>query len=129
MVREAAVTSIGKLHIAAALGTLLIALVDEDPDVRIAAAEAVGEVGDTSVVKVLYHALNDEDAWVQCAALRSLARISPESTLHAVNTVFPRAEGLLMITCLQLLDLQKGVQSLELVEQTLDNSDEDVVTL
>lgn len=128
-VREAAVSSIGKLHITAAMGSLLIALVDEDPDVRIAAAEALGEVGNESVLNVLTHALNDDDSWVQCAALKSLARISPESTFDAVKGLFPRAEGLLMITCLELLDVQGGVQSLELVEQSLDNSDEDVVTL
>lgn len=128
-VREAAVSSIGKLHITAAAGTLLIALVDENPDVRIAAAEALGEVGNRSVVTALNHALNDEDVWVQCAALRSLSRISPAATLQTVQTVFPRAEGLLMITCLELLDNLGGDQALDLVEYTFDNSDADVVTL
>jgi HEAT repeat protein len=106
-----------------------MALVDEDPDVRIAAAETLGEVGDRSVVTALTHALNDEDAWVQCAALNSLARIYPEGTLSAVQTVFPGAEGLLLITCLKLLESHGSEQALDLVEQTLDNSDEEVVTL
>jgi HEAT repeat protein len=106
-----------------------MALVDEDPDVRIAAAEALGEIGDRGVVTALTHALNDEDAWVQCAALNSLARIFPEGTLEAVQTVLPGAEGLLLITGLKLLESQGSGQALELVEQALDNSDEEVVTL
>ncbi len=129
LVRQAAVSSIGKLHLVSSSGILMIALVDEDPDVRIAAAEALAEVGDAGVVTALTHALNDEDLWVQCAVLKSLARIYPEGTLAVVQTVFLRAEGLLLITCLKLLEDQSDTQAMELVEQALDNSDEEVVTL
>jgi HEAT repeat protein len=129
LVRQAAVSSIGKLHLVPTSGILLMALVDEDPDVRIAAAETLGEVGDRGVVTALTHALNDEDAWVQCAALNSLARIYPKGALDAVQTVWSGAEGLLLITCLKLLEEQGGVPALDLVEQTLDNCDEEVVTL
>jgi len=129
LVRQAAVSSIGRLHFIPSGGILLMALADEDPDVRIAAAETLGVVGDRGVVTALTHALNDEDAWVQCAALNSLDRIYPEGTLAAVQTVLPGAEGLLLITCLKLLEVQGSDQALELVEQTLDNSDEEVVTL
>jgi HEAT repeat protein len=128
-VRQAAVSSIGKLHLVLSSGILLMALVDEDPDVRIAAAETLGEVGDESVVTALTHALNDEDAWVQCAALNSVARIYPEGILDAVQMVLPGAEGLLCITCLKLLELQGSTAALDLVEQALDNGDEEVVTL
>jgi HEAT repeat protein len=128
LVREAAVSSIGKLHLDSAVGLLLIALVDENPDVRIAAAEALGEVGDDSVLTALNHTMNDEDAWVQCAALKSLARISLTATFDAVLAVFSRADGLLMITCLELLDQLGGERSLDLVEQALDNSDGEIVT-
>jgi HEAT repeat protein len=128
LVRQAAVSSIGKLHLALSSGILLMALVDEDPDVRIAAAETLGEVGNRSVVTALTHALNDEDAWVQCAALKSLARIYPEGTLDAVQTVLHGAEGLLQITCLNLLEGEGSGQALELVEQALGDSDAEVVT-
>jgi len=128
-VRQAAVSSIGKLHFVPSGGVVLMALVDEDPDVRIAAAETLGEVGDRGVVTALTHALNDEDAWVQCAALNSLARIYPEGILAAVRTVWPGAGGLLLITCLRLLEQLGSLPALDLVEQTLDNDDEEVVTL
>jgi len=129
LVRQAAVSSIGKLRLSLSSGILLMALVDEDPDVRIAAAETLGELGDREVVTALTHALNDEDAWVQCAVLNSLARIYPEGILDAVQTVLPGAEGLLLITCLKLLEDQENGQALELVEEALDNIDEEVVTL
>lgn len=129
LVRQAAVSSIGKLHLDLSSGILLLALVDEDPDVRIAAAETLGEVGDIGVVTALTHALNDEDAWVQCAVLNSLDRIYPEGTLAAVQTVLPLAEGILLITCLKLLENEGSDQALELIEQALDSSDEEVVTL
>lgn len=129
LVRQAAVSSIGKLRLVPVSGILLMALVDEDPDVRIAAAESLGEVGDRGGVTALTLALNDEDAWVQCAALNSLARICPERVLDAVQAVMPGAEGLLLITCLQVLEGEGSDQALDLVEQALDNSDEEVVTL
>ena len=129
LVRQVAVSAIGKLRLTPYSGILLMALVDEDPDVRIAAAETLGEVGDSGVVTALTHALNDEDAWVQCAVLNSLARMYPEGALTAVQKVLPGAEGLLLITCLKLLETQGSDLALELVEQALDNSDEEVVTL
>lgn len=129
LVREAAVTSIGKLRFTAGMGTLLIALVDEDPDVRIAAADALGIVGDGTVIEALTHTLADEDSWVQCAALKSIARICPDAAVDSVRVVFPKSEGLLMITCLELLDQLGGKQAMDLVEKALDNDDSDVVTL
>jgi HEAT repeat protein len=129
VVRQAAVSSMGKLHLTPPSGILFMALVDEDPDVRIAAAETLGESGDRGVVTALTHALNDEDAGVQCAVLNSLARIYPEGVLDAVQTVLPGAEGLVLITCLKLLERQGSDHALELVEQALDNNDEELVKL
>jgi HEAT repeat protein len=129
MVREAAVSSIGKLKIATAAGSLLIALVDEAPDVRLAAAEALGMVADLEVVAALTRALDDDDSWVQCAALRSLARISPDAAIQAIHTLSPQAGGVVLITCLELLEGLTGEGCRETAEQALDNSDMDVVTL
>jgi HEAT repeat protein len=129
LVREAAVTSIGKLRFTAGMGTLLIALVDENPDVRIAAADALGTVGDESVIDALNRALADEDSWVQSATLKSIYKIQPEVAIESISGVFSQADGLLLITCLELLDQLGGSRALDLVEETLDNCDSDVVTL
>lgn len=129
LVRQAAVSSIGKLHLVPFSSILKMALVDEDPDVRIAAAEALGEVADRGAVTALTLALNDEDVWVQCAALNSLAKIYPAGAFDAVQSIFSGAGGLLLITCLKVLEGVGSGPALGLVEQALDNSDEEVVTL
>lgn len=128
-VRQAAVTSIGKLHFSSANNILLIALVDEDPDVRIAAAEALGAVGGADVVPFLVHALNDEDCWVQCAVLRGIARIDKSSAFQAIQSIISTAEGLLMITCLELLETIGNRQAMDLVESALNSDDRDVLSL
>ena len=128
-VRQAAVTSIGKLHFSSANNILLIALVDEDPDVRIAAAEALGEVGGTDVVPFLINALNDEDCWVQCAVLRSIVRIDKSSALRTIQSILSTAEGLLMITCLELLEIIGSRQAIDLAEKALDSNDNEVLSL
>ncbi|OGR26760.1 MAG: hypothetical protein A2X83_13225 [Desulfuromonadales bacterium GWD2_54_10] len=128
-VRQAAVTSIGKLHFSSANNILLIALVDEDPDVRIAAAEALGEVGGTDVVPFLINALNDEDCWVQCAVLRSIVRIDKSSALQTIQSILSTAEGLLMITCLELLEIIGSRQAIDLAEKALDSNDNEVLSL
>ena len=102
---------------------------DEDPDVRIAAAEALGEVGGSDAVPFLTNALNDKDCWVQCALLRSIARIDKSSALQAIQSFMATAEGLLMITCLELLERIGSRQAMDLVEVALDNDDKDVISL
>lgn len=128
-VRQAAVASIGKLHLSMARSTLLIALVDESPDVRIAAAVALAEIGGTEVLAPLTHALNDNDNWVQCAALRSIAKIAPDKTLAAVQHVFQQADGLLMLTCLELLKTLGTPEALLLVKDALQHPDDEVTRL
>ena len=128
-VRQAAVTSIGKLHLPDGTRSLLIALVDEDPDVRIAAVEALGRVGDRGVVDALVFALNDEDIWVKSAVLQSIAKVDRSSVLPAILSIFSEADGLLMITCLELLETIGGREAMDLVEAALASHDNDVVIL
>lgn len=128
-VREAAVIAIGKQEKAAGSGILLMTLVDEDPDVRIAAAEALGRAGCIEVLPQLIHALHDEDCWVQSAVLRSIVAINRDQSLPVLRDTFARADGLLMITCLEMLESLGDRESLNLVEQALDSNDLDVVSL
>jgi len=128
-VRQAAVTSIGRLNRSADQQVICYALVDEDTDVRIAAAEALGEIGSGDASSALMLALNDEDIWVKCAVLRSLARIDAAQALVAIQSLFPRAEGLLMVTCLELLEVIGGAGAIEMVEEALGCRDADAVRL
>jgi HEAT repeat protein len=128
-VRCAAVVAMGRLCVSTAQTTLRIALVDEAPEVRIAAAEALGGAGDLTAVPPLTLALNDPDDRVRCAILRSIHRLSPDDIRTVLRDIVPSARGLVMITCLELLELLGDAPALDCVEQVLANPDEEMVKL
>ena len=128
-VRRTAVFNIGKLHLSSHAGLLRMALVDEDPDVRIAAAEAIGETGGADDVHTLLHALDDGDCWVQCAVLKSIAKISDAQTFAAIHRRINRADGLLLICCLEQLEIIGTREAMELVESVLNNLDPEIVSI
>lgn len=126
LVRRSAVSALAGLRLPECLGNLAMALVDEDPDVRIAAAGGLGEVGETAV-KPLVLSLNDEDPWVQCAALKSLGKLGGEKAIEAIERLLDASSGVVLITALDTLSVMEGGRSLPLVKRALDNSDEEVV--
>jgi HEAT repeat protein len=125
-VRAAAVSVIGANRIEASGSMLVLALTDEDPDVRIAAAGALGQLQDRSVLDALEYALNDEDAWVQSAVLQAIAGIEPARARAIIDTIHAGAEGLLMITCLKILEQSGGPGSDEIIRKALHSSDQDI---
>ncbi|WP_168205948.1 HEAT repeat domain-containing protein [Geobacter sp. FeAm09] len=128
-VRQASVAAIGKLHLPSLHGVLQIALVDETPEVRMVAADALGESGSADALEPLRLALRDDDSRVQCAALKSMARLEPGTILDVIGSLLPTAGGLLMITCLEVLESSGSGAALDLVETVLDNEDEELVKL
>lgn len=126
-VRRSAVSSIGTLRAGTVSQVLRMALADECPDVRIAAADALGQMKEKSAVSDLEKILEDEDVWVQCAAMKSINMIDPESIMAIIKRLGERVEGLLMITCLQLLELTSMPEALGFIKQALENRDPDVV--
>jgi HEAT repeat protein len=128
-VRQASVSAIGKLNIPSSQKILRIALVDETPEVRMASAEALGSAGDAAAIAPLTLTLGDDDDRVRCTALKSITRLAPENALEAIRAVLPTAKGLLLITCLELLDSLGSSGALTLVEEALYNDDEELVNL
>lgn len=126
LVRQAAIASIGRLHIASSVNLLIMTLVDEDPDVRISSAEALGELGDPGTLPALERALVDEDVWVQAAALKSVVQIAPDRLLPVVRKLYGRAEGLLAITCIDALAGDGGAEAVMIVQQFVSNPDPDI---
>lgn len=126
VVRQAAVSSIGSLRLKSSGSALVMALVDENPDVRMAAAEALGNIEDVHALDALEHALEDEDIWVKCAVLRAIARIDGDRVLTIIKRVHLAAEGLFMITCLQLLEADGGADAQLIIESALANPDPDI---
>ncbi|MDU0457296.1 MAG: HEAT repeat domain-containing protein [Geobacteraceae bacterium] len=126
-VRRSAVSSIGTLRAGTVSQVLRMALADECPDVRIAAADALGQMKEKSAVSDLEKILEDEDVWVQCAAMKSINMIEPESIMAIIKRLGESVEGLLMITCLQLLESTRSPEALSFIKQALENRDPDVV--
>jgi HEAT repeat protein len=126
LVRQAAVSAIGNLRLKSSNTILVMALVDENPDVRVAAADALGNIKDNSALKALEHALDDEDVWVRCAVLKAIAKIDRNLILTIIKRVYAAAEGLSMITCLQLLEADGGYDAQQIIRSSLTNPDPDI---
>lgn len=126
-VRRAAISSIGTLRTKAASRIIIMALTDDDPDVRIAAADALGEMNEISAIEHLEKALEDGDVWVQCAAMKAIYLIAPERILSIIKRIHTNVEGLLMITCLQILESIRTPESRIFIQKALESKDPDVV--
>ncbi len=86
LVREATITSLGKLGIYTSIELLITALKDEDASVRAAAAYALGKIGRDLPIGTLAEGLDDPDPLVREAtatALGDLANIEARSLLLA----------------------------------------------
>ena len=125
-VRKTAVTAVGVNRIETSGSLLVLALADEDPDVRIAGADALGSLNDTTALDALENALSDQDVWVQSAILKAIARIEPSRAWSIIKNIHNRTEGLLMITCLQILEDIGGSESEEIIRHALQHSDRDI---
>jgi HEAT repeat protein len=125
-VRKAAVSAIGANRVETSGSMLVLALTDEDPDVRIAVADALGNLQDKSTLDALEHALNDQDVWVQSAILKAIARIEPDKAFSIIKDFHTRADGLLMITSLKILEKIGGPDSEEIIRNTVCSSDPDI---
>lgn len=128
-VRQAAIAGLGTLRRVEHAGLIQVALADEAPQVRIAAAEALGAFGSHNLLDSLIAALHDEDVWVQCAVLRNIDRIDRTCLLPHLEALSARAEGILMLTCLELLEQINSPAALAQVASALTHRDDDIVAL
>jgi HEAT repeat protein len=133
LVRKAAATAAGECNsggeaCSVLAGSMLVAaLADEDPDVRIAVADALGSLREGTTLDALECAMSDADIWVQSAVIKALAAISPSRADAIIHTIHTNAEGLLLITCLQILEETGGSGSEEIIRNALQNNDRDIV--
>lgn len=125
-VRKAAVFAIGAGRVGASGSMLVLALADEDPDVRVAVADALGNMRDALTLDALEHALNDQDVWVQSAVLKAIANIEPSRASTIIKNIHTRAEGLLMITSLKILEKMNDPESREIIRLALQSDDKEI---
>lgn len=125
-VRSAALASLGSIHAARSFQVLVMALSDAEPDVRIAAADALGRMMDTAALEYLEKTLEDQDVWVQCSAMKAINLISPERFMEIARRMHTQSGGLLMITCLQLLEGSTDPEARSIMCRALENPDRDI---
>lgn len=125
-VRSAALASLGSIHAAGSFQVLVMALSDAEPDVRIAAADALGRMMDTAALEYLEKTLEDQDVWVQCSAMKAINLISPERFMEIARRMHTQSGGLLMITCLQLLEGSTDPEARSIMCRALENPDRDI---
>jgi HEAT repeat protein len=106
---------------------LVMALVDEEPNVRMAAAGALGEFGGDLATHSLMLALKDSNQWVKCAALRSLGTLRVAQAEPAIAELAGCSEGLVLIAALRtMLEISKDAAR-RLSVKALEHSDTEVV--
>ncbi|MFZ2949202.1 MAG: HEAT repeat domain-containing protein, partial [Desulfuromonadaceae bacterium] len=125
-VRKAAVSAIGTSRVGTSGSMLVLALADENPDVRVAVADALGNMRDALTLDALEHALNDQDVWVQSAVLKAISNIEPARAWAIIKDIHTRAEGLLMITILKILEEINSPESREIIRLALQSSDKEI---
>lgn len=127
LVRKAAISSISQLGTGADVHVLKIALLDDDPDVRLASVEALGSTRDSTVIANLLTALADSDVWVQCAAIKAINLVSPEHAFEYIKNYHGKLDGLLMITCLQILETFRTQDAIAIIRSAKENHDPDII--
>lgn len=126
-VRKTAVAVLGENRVKKSGTMLILALADEDPDVRVAVADALGNLNDSSTLDAMELAINDEDIWVQSALLKAIAKVDPVRGLDIIKTIYTKAEGLLMITILKILEGIGGAEADKIIRFAIQSSDKDIV--
>ncbi len=130
LVREAAFAAIGKRKVPVDPLLIHMAFLDEEPDVRIAAIEAAASLGDFTASPALRKIIaEDEDAWVKSAAIRTFSAVAPEYALQLLKETAESAGGLLLVTCLELLDSIAAPESTAIIESVLQGCDPDGISL
>lgn len=82
---------------------LVLALTDEDSEVRRVAAEALGKCGDPKAIDPLRLALADNDIWVRAAAVRSIGHLGGDGAFALAETALEDEVGLVSIAALETL--------------------------
>jgi HEAT repeat protein len=126
-VRKAAVTALAANRVEKSGAMLVLALADEDPDVRVAVADALGCLGDPLTLDAMEQAIDDEDIWVQSALLKAIAGIDPVRALSIIQNIYVKAEGLLMITILKILEEIGGKDAEKIIRFAMLSVDPDIV--
>jgi HEAT repeat protein len=105
----------------------MLALTDEDAEVRRLAAESLGMTADRQATAPLELALQDEDIWVRAAAVRSLGRLGGADVFAPICRALQDPVGLVAIAALETLAGLDAWRACPAMVQALGHADEEVV--
>lgn len=103
-IRKEAFNAIADLGYGAkVLNSLITALTDEDPDVRLTVINILGKIKDPRAVESLLLMLNDDNLWIRVAAIRSLGTIGGENVVEMLRNTLENSSGIELIACIESL--------------------------
>jgi HEAT repeat protein len=121
------VFSLAELKDPNSINHLVMALVDEEPNVRMAAAGALGEFSGEYSARSLMLALKDQNHWVKCAALRSIGSLRIAEAEPAIAELAAESEGIVLIAALKTMLEINGEAARQLCIRALEHKDDEIV--
>ena len=96
---------------------IILALADEDREVRLAAARVLGGIRSKEAAEPLLLLLSDEDIWVKAAAVESLGKIGTEDAVKAVKGLLDDDNGMVVCAALEAMAMI-AIQGHQTIEET-----------
>ncbi|SNB45093.1 HEAT repeat domain-containing protein [Geobacter sp. DSM 9736] len=125
-VRKSAVAALAEMG-SDCIDLLLMALVDEDPDVRVAAVKVLPATGRKEVLDPLLLLLEDPDAWVRSETLIAIGKLGDETAFESIAELITMTEAPVAISALQALAEIDSRRACEKALIMLGHRDEEVV--
>jgi len=107
------VIALDNLRDSAAVRPLLLAITDDDPEVRMLAAEALGKAGPAEHADALIPLLDDEDLWVRAAAARALGRTGAERFGPVLAAHLAQATDIFLLALIDVVGASAVREALE----------------
>ena len=119
--------ALGNLSGERAYRSLMLAVTDDDPEVRMLAADALGRTGIPEAADALLSLLRDPDLWVRAAAARGLGRTGGERAgSGACRAPAGRPADIFLLAIIEVLGRLRPAGALAQLLQLADHEDPEV---
>ncbi|MBI5286534.1 MAG: HEAT repeat domain-containing protein [Deltaproteobacteria bacterium] len=112
------------------LQDIVLALADEDEEVRLTATKVLGDMEAKEATAPLLSALKDNNIWVRCAAIEGLSKLGGDRAMAAIKeAILEEKDGVLVMAGLEALGriARDRVDIIPLIVQALSHPDAEVV--
>lgn len=123
VIRQKAISLMGKYAEARFADQLVLALADESNLVRVAAIEALVKIKPEKGLQPLISALGDHDVWIQTAAAQALGEYDEEEAVNALIGHLGHAHPPVKIAILEALGKSRRPEILPVLQESLRSGD------